>query len=76
MMQVLMVAAPPLTVLTSLALRLWWQARRHKRHQHTLHTLAGLLPREGVIEIQDVRDDGSRLLVRVDSRPERRTGQQ
>lgn len=75
MVQVVMVAAPPLTVLISLALRLWWQAQRDNRHQHTLHTLAGLLPQEGVIEIQDVRDDGSRLLVRVDSRPERREGQ-
>jgi hypothetical protein len=73
MMQIVMVLAPPLTVLISLMLRLWWQARRDKQHQHTLHTLTRLLPQKGVIEIHDVRDDGSRLLMRVDSRPERQT---
>lgn len=75
MMQVVMVVGPPLTLLISLALRLWWRALRDKRTQHTLHTLARLLDREGVIEIQDLRDDGSRLLVRVDSRPEWQAGQ-
>ncbi|GAB3902149.1 hypothetical protein GCM10029964_092070 [Kibdelosporangium lantanae] len=65
MTQVLMVVVPSLTALTATGLRLWWQARRDQRRQQTLRVLAERFPRTGVVEIHDVRDDGSRLVVRI-----------
>jgi hypothetical protein len=61
----------PLIALVGLALRLWWQAQREKRRQATLSALISRLPTTGEIEIHDVRDDGSHLVVRIhtDSEP-------
>jgi hypothetical protein len=72
MTQVLMVVVPPLAALVATALRLWWQARRDQRRQRTLRVLAERFPRTAVIEIHDVRDDGSRLMVRISPSPTRR----
>ena len=64
------VLGPSGLALAGLALRLWWQARRDQRRQETLRVLAARLPDTSVIEINDVRDDGSRLRVRITPAPE------
>ncbi|MEU4522920.1 hypothetical protein AB0F52_29930 [Amycolatopsis sp. NPDC024027] len=64
-MTVVSVLGPPLIALAGLALRLRWQALRDQRRQDTLLALTSCLPISGVVEIEDLRDDGSRLHVRV-----------
>jgi hypothetical protein len=59
------VLAAQVTGLAPLALRLRWQAVRDERRQNTLNTLTSHLPTTGVVEIHDVRDDGSHLRVRI-----------
>jgi hypothetical protein len=66
---------PPLIALASTALRLRWQARRDQRRQHTLRALTEHLPHKGAVEIHDVRDDGSRLLIRITPPPPASTGE-
>ncbi|MCP2302769.1 hypothetical protein LV79_002445 [Actinokineospora globicatena] len=65
MTQVLALAAGGLA---ATGLRLWWQARRDHRRQTTLRALAERLPHAATVEIHDIRDDGSRLHVRVTPR--------
>lgn len=55
-------AVIPLAVI---GLRLYWQAVRDRRRQETLRVLAARLPAEGRVELDDVRDDGSRLRIRI-----------
>lgn len=59
------VLGPSGLALAGLALRLRWQARRDQRRQETLRALTARLPDTSVIEINDIRDDGSRLRVRI-----------
>ncbi|MBN6040022.1 hypothetical protein [Amycolatopsis sp. 195334CR] len=68
------VLGPPLIALAGLALRLRWQALRDQRRQDTLRTLTSRLPADGVVDIEDLRDDGSRLHMRVSTAPEPHTG--
>jgi hypothetical protein len=68
-MLVVYVLGPPLIALVGLALRLRWQTQREKRRRDTLGAFVARLPTRGVIEIHDVRGDGSHLLVRVHHRP-------
>lgn len=56
--------------LVGLALRLRWQAQRDQRRQDTLRALTARMPEASVIEIQDVRDDGSQLRVRISPCPD------
>jgi hypothetical protein len=49
----------------SLASRLRWQARRDQRRQDTLRALTSRILETSVIEINEVRDDGSQLLMRI-----------
>lgn len=61
-----LVLGPPLLGLTGLALRLRWHAIRDQRRQETLRALTSYLPTTGVVvEIRDVRDDGSHLEIRT-----------
>jgi hypothetical protein len=55
--------------LTGLALRLWWQARRDQRRLDVLGRVITRVPASSVIEIHDVRDDGSQLQVRITPGP-------
>lgn len=62
---VVYVLGPPLIALVGLMARLGWQARRDKRRQDTLRVLVSRLPDARLVEIHDVRDDGSHLHLRI-----------
>jgi hypothetical protein len=49
----------------ALALRLWHQARRDRHRQDVLGRLATRLPPDRTLELHDIRDDGSRLRLRI-----------
>jgi hypothetical protein len=60
------VLGPSLLGLAGLALRLRWHAVRDQRRQDTLRALtAHLTSTDVVVEIRDVRDDGSHLEIRT-----------
>ena len=59
------VLAGQLTALVGLVARLRWQAVRDGKRQDTLRELASELAAGSEVEIDDIRDDGSRLRVRV-----------
>lgn len=64
---VVWVVAPQVVALLGVAARLRWRAVRERRHQETLREFAGSLTggAGGVVEIDDVRGDGSRLRMRL-----------
>jgi hypothetical protein len=62
---VMYVLGPPCIGLVGLLARLGWQALRDRRRQDTLRAWAAHLPAAGVLELHDVRDDGSRLHLRI-----------
>ena len=55
----------PVFALVGLVARLRWQALRDRRRQDTLRAWASQLPAAGVLELDDVRDDGSHLHLRI-----------
>ena len=57
--------AGAMAALSALALRLRWQAAREQRRQETLDAVTARLPPDGMIELDDVRGDGSRLKMRI-----------
>lgn len=60
--------------LAGLIVRLRWQAVRDHRRQVTLRALAPELRGRGEVEIEEIRDDGSRLRVRVSALDPSRRG--
>lgn len=57
--------AGALAALSAVALRLRWQAAREQRRQETLDAVTARLPPDGMIELDDLRGDGSRLKMRI-----------
>ncbi|KOX27108.1 hypothetical protein ADK67_14955 [Saccharothrix sp. NRRL B-16348] len=62
---VVWVLGGPVVALAGLVARLRWQAVRDRRRQETLQVWAERLPLGSEVEIDDLRDDGSRLRFRV-----------
>ncbi|MFC0429996.1 hypothetical protein [Kutzneria buriramensis] len=60
---------PPVMALMGLLARLRWQARRDQRRQDTLRALTADVPSASVVDIHDIRDDGSQLRLRITPAP-------
>jgi hypothetical protein len=59
------VLGPPLIRLIGSVVRSWWQAQCDRRRQDTLWALAAQRPDAELVDIHDVRDDGSHLHLRI-----------